>query len=116
MSDSAAARKVTNAKILGQNPEMNGRIAMSGVMPMRARVRRFGSVQRTVELATGSSAERLEHELRDRPEGFEHAVAAHRHRFVVGRAPDPAVLPLLDDVLARVARVGDIVEKGEDGW
>src|SRR5437016_11652491 len=46
-----------------------------------------------------SLAQRLQDRFADRLEGVEHAVAAHRHGFEVGRAPDPLVARLLDQVL-----------------
>src|SRR3989454_70566 len=51
-------------------------------------------------------ARRLQAQLAHRLQRVEHAVAADRHGLEVGRAADPLIVDPLDQVLARVRRIG----------
>src|SRR5213593_4081976 len=89
---------------LGQYPWMKGSRAITGVRQMRASVRILGRVQRMRRRL----AQRLQDQLAYRLQCVEHAVAADRHGLEVRRAADPLIVHALDQVLARVRRIGVI--------
>src|SRR5206468_7546090 len=91
-----------NAMTLGQYPSMKGSSAMTGVRQIRASVRMLGRVQRM----SPPLAQRLQDQLAHRLQGVEHAVAADRHGLEVGRPANPLIVDPLDQVLARMHRIG----------
>src|SRR5687767_13178366 len=81
---------------------MNGRISKKGAVAMRAAESEFGRF-----IAPRLSGQCLEHQLADRLESLEHAVALNGDRLEVRRALDPLPVRLLvNEVLPRVVRIG----------
>src|SRR5687768_9410792 len=80
---------------------MNGRTSRNGAVAMRAADSEFGRF-----IARRLSGEGLEHQLADRFQRLEHAVAPDGNRLEVRRALDPLSVGLLvHQVLPRVIRV-----------